>query len=71
MRCYLLLLFLSLHFFLFAQEQAPQDTLRTLDIAPITVSASRFEAQYNRLPFAISILNTSQIQRAQAQLSLN
>lgn len=71
MRCYLLPLFLSLHFFLFAQEQTPQDTLRTLDIAPITVSASRFEAQYNRLPFAISVLNKSQIQRAQAQLSLN
>ncbi|WP_421796289.1 TonB-dependent receptor plug domain-containing protein [Haliscomenobacter sp.] len=71
MRCYLLLLFLSLHFSLFAQEQTPQDTLRTLDIAPITVSASRFEAQYNRLPFAISVLNKSQIQRAQAQLSLN
>lgn len=71
MRCYLLLLFVSLHFFLFAQEQTPQDTLRTLDIAPITVSASRFEAQYNRLPFAISVLNKSQIQRAQAQLSLN
>ena len=71
MRCYLLLLFVSLHFFLFAQEQTPQDTLRTLDIAPITVSASRFEAQYNSLPFAISVLNKSQIQRAQAQLSLN
>lgn len=71
MRYCLLLLFASLHFFLFAQEQTPQDTLRTLDIAPITVSASRFEAQYNRLPFAISILNKSQIQRAQAQLSLN
>lgn len=69
---YCLLLFLTSMFCqLFAQNQTTQDTLRTLDIAPVTVSASRFEAKNNRLPFAISVLNKSQIQRAQAQLSLN
>ena len=71
MRCSLLLLFVTLQFSLFAQDKPTEDTLRTLDIAPVTVSASRFEAKNNRLPFAISILNKNQIQRAQAQLSLN
>lgn len=71
MRYCLLLLLVSLYGQLFAQDQTPQDTLRTLDIAPVTVTASRFEATNNRLPFAISVLNKSQIQRAQAQLSLN
>lgn len=68
----LLLIFVGSFTFAFADQNAsPQDTLRTLDIAPVTVSASRFEAKNNRLPFAISLLNKNQIQRAQAQLSLN
>ena len=71
MRCFLFVFFVFIHLSLFAQDKPTQDTLRTLDIAPVTVTASRFEAKNNRLPFAISILNKSQIQRAQAQLSLN
>jgi iron complex outermembrane recepter protein len=54
-----------------AQNEAQTDTLRTLEIAPVTVTAARFEAQSNRLPYAISVLNKNFIQNGQAQLSLN
>jgi iron complex outermembrane recepter protein len=52
-------------------QKAPEDTLRQLDIAPVTVNAARFEAKDNRLPYAVSALNQVQIQRGQAQRSLN
>jgi len=51
-------------------QTTSSDTLRSVEVAPVTVSAARFESKDNRLPYAVSIANQYQIQKGQAQRSL-
>ncbi len=49
---------------------AQTDTLSNQAIAPITISATRLSADQTQTPFAISVLNKTQLQTAQQQLSV-
>lgn len=70
MRLFLLLFVLFSGRLLFAQNTLPPDTLQTLSVTPVTVSAARFESQDHRLPYAISLIQQDQIQKGQAKRSL-
>lgn len=54
----------------FAQS-SEADSVKKLDIQPVTVTATRYETDKNRTPFAISILNKNRLQTAQQQLSVH
>ena len=71
MRLLYLCVFWGVSMPLFAQNETAVDTLRALEIMPVTVTAARFESKSNRLPYSISVLNKRFIQQGQAQLSLN
>ncbi|MBK7476464.1 MAG: hypothetical protein IPI11_10825 [Haliscomenobacter sp.] len=53
-----------------AQIPATDPLLRDT-LAPVTVTAARLPAPVLRLPYAVGMLNQTQIQRGQAQLSLH
>ena len=51
--------------------QDTKDSLINHEIEPITVTATRFESDTRKTPFAVSILNKNRLQTAQQQISVH
>lgn len=65
-----LIVSLLTHGTLSAQQTSVTDSLLKVDMAPVMVTAARLETASGDLPYALSVLSQSQIQRAQSQSSL-
>lgn len=56
--------------FSFTSLAQQKDSLKTLSLAPVTVTTTRLETNEKRLPAALTVLDGSRIQIGQPQLSL-
>ena len=52
-------------------QETNSDTLKSRDIAPVTITATRYESDKNRTPFAITVMGKNRLQTAQQQLSVH
>ena len=52
-------------------QDADSDTLKSREIAPVTITATRYESDKNRTPFAITVLSKNRLQTAQQQISVH
>ncbi|NJN35059.1 MAG: TonB-dependent receptor plug domain-containing protein [Saprospiraceae bacterium] len=60
-----------LGFIFFFIKISAQDSLKNVEIAPVTVSAARLTTTTSATPFAVTVLTQNQIQKGQPKLSLN
>ncbi len=62
---------LSIVSFKMRAQDVDSDTLKSREIAPVTITATRYESDNNKAPFAITVLGKNRLQTAQQQLSVH